>query len=130
LLAGLYVWQILLFGTPAAAVWLLMGAYRAGAYCCCLLQIRQAVTEFAILPLGSQLAHERLPHIKSLLLYGAPSTGKTMVAQVGVMALQADHQPNAYLCMNELFARLHVWDCIVFGCHQEVDCQAASCKAL
>jgi ATP-dependent 26S proteasome regulatory subunit len=47
-----------------------------------LLQIRQAVTEFAILPLGSQLAHERLPHIKSLLLYGAPSTGKTMVAQV------------------------------------------------
>lgn len=46
-----------------------------------LAQIRQAVTEFAILPLGSQLAHERLPHIKSLLLYGAPSTGKTMVAQ-------------------------------------------------
>jgi ATP-dependent 26S proteasome regulatory subunit len=53
--------------------------------CCCWLwlQIRQAVTEFAILPLGSQMAHERLPHIKSLLLYGAPSTGKTMVAQVG-----------------------------------------------
>ncbi|WIA42292.1 hypothetical protein OEZ86_008306 [Tetradesmus obliquus] len=46
-----------------------------------LAQIRQAVTEFAILPLGSQLVHERLPHIKSLLLYGAPSTGKTMVAQ-------------------------------------------------
>lgn len=45
-------------------------------------QIRQAVTEFAILPLGSQVVHSRLPHIKSLLLYGAPHTGKTMLAHV------------------------------------------------
>jgi ATP-dependent 26S proteasome regulatory subunit len=60
-----------------------------------LLQIRQAVTEFAILPLGSQLAHERLPHIKSLLLYGAPSTGKTMVAQV----LPDGMHPRGYICL-------------------------------
>jgi len=32
----------------------------------CELQIRQAVTEFGILPLGSQINHERLPHIKTL----------------------------------------------------------------
>lgn len=48
------------------------------------LQVRQAVAEFAILPLGSQSVHERLPHIKSLLLYGAPKTGKTMLAHVSV----------------------------------------------
>jgi ATP-dependent 26S proteasome regulatory subunit len=49
------------------------------------LQVRQAVAEFAILPLGSQVVHERLPHIKSLLLYGAPKTGKTMLAHVSVL---------------------------------------------
>lgn len=48
----------------------------------CAVQVRQAVAEFAILPLGSQVVHERLPHIKSLLLYGAPKTGKTMLAHV------------------------------------------------
>jgi IQ and AAA domain-containing protein len=45
-------------------------------------QIRTAVTEYAILPLGSLYIHERVPHIKSLLLYGAPLTGKTLLSQV------------------------------------------------
>ena len=40
------------------------------------------MAEFGILPLGSQVVHERLPHVKSLLLYGAPKTGKTMLAHV------------------------------------------------
>ena len=44
-----------------------------------LLQIRQALTEVAILPLGSQFIHERAPYIKSLLLYGAEKTGKTLL---------------------------------------------------
>ena len=44
-------------------------------------QVRQIVTEYAILPLGSAAAHARLPHVRSLLLYGAHRTGKTMLAQ-------------------------------------------------
>lgn len=44
-------------------------------------QIRQALTEYAILPLGSQYIHERAPYVKSLLLYGAEQTGKTLLTQ-------------------------------------------------
>ena len=44
-------------------------------------QIRQAVTEYAVLPLGSQRVHEKLePHIKALLLYGHHNTGKKLLA--------------------------------------------------
>jgi len=42
-------------------------------------QIRQALTEYAILPLGSQYIHERAPHVKSILLYGAEKTGKSLL---------------------------------------------------
>lgn len=44
-------------------------------------QIRQALTEYAILPLGSQYIHERSPYVKSILLYGAEKTGKTLLTQ-------------------------------------------------
>jgi SpoVK/Ycf46/Vps4 family AAA+-type ATPase len=44
-------------------------------------QIRQAITEYAVLPLGSQRVHEKLvPHIKALLLYGHHNTGKKLLA--------------------------------------------------
>lgn len=44
-------------------------------------QVRQAVTEYAVLPLGSQRVHEKLePHIKALLLYGHHNTGKKLLA--------------------------------------------------
>lgn len=42
-------------------------------------QIRQALTEYAVLPLGSQYIHERAPYVKSVLLYGAEKTGKTLL---------------------------------------------------
>ncbi|KAG2497810.1 hypothetical protein HYH03_004081 [Edaphochlamys debaryana] len=44
-------------------------------------QVRQALTEYCILPLGSQFIHERAPYTKSVLLYGAEKTGKTLMAQ-------------------------------------------------
>lgn len=44
-------------------------------------QVRQALTEYAVLPLGSAHVHERLePHIKALLLYGHHDTGKKLLA--------------------------------------------------
>lgn len=44
-------------------------------------QVRQAITEYAVLPLGSQRVHEKLePHIKALLLYGHQNTGKKLLA--------------------------------------------------
>jgi IQ and AAA domain-containing protein len=44
-------------------------------------QVRQLLTEYAVLPLGSQLVHERLePHLKTLLLYGHHNTGKKLLA--------------------------------------------------
>jgi hypothetical protein len=49
----------------------------------CPAQVRQALTEYCILPLGSQFIHERAPYVKSALLYGAEKTGKTLMAQVG-----------------------------------------------
>lgn len=42
-------------------------------------QVRQAVTEYCILPLGSQVIHDTSPHHNGVLLYGFPKTGKTML---------------------------------------------------
>ncbi|GBF95030.1 hypothetical protein Rsub_07531 [Raphidocelis subcapitata] len=43
-------------------------------------QIRQAVAEYAALPLGSASVHERLPYVKTLLLFGAERTGKSLLS--------------------------------------------------
>lgn len=43
-------------------------------------QVRQALTEYSILPLGSQYIHERAPYIKTLLLYGPEKSGKTLLS--------------------------------------------------
>jgi hypothetical protein len=45
-------------------------------------QIRQAVSEYAILPIGAAALHERLPYTRTLLLAGAPKTGKTLLTNV------------------------------------------------
>jgi SpoVK/Ycf46/Vps4 family AAA+-type ATPase len=42
-------------------------------------QVRQAVTEYCVLPLGSQVIHDLAPHHNAVLLYGFPKTGKTML---------------------------------------------------
>jgi hypothetical protein len=43
-------------------------------------QIRQLITGYAALPLGSQVVHEKLdPHIKAILLYGHHNTGKKLL---------------------------------------------------
>ncbi|KAA0190040.1 IQ and AAA domain-containing protein 1, partial [Fasciolopsis buskii] len=41
--------------------------------------IRRLITEYAILPLGSQTVHEKAPWIKSILLAGPVGTGKRML---------------------------------------------------
>ncbi|TPP62124.1 IQ and AAA domain-containing protein 1 [Fasciola gigantica] len=41
--------------------------------------IRRLVTEYAILPLGSQVVHEKAPWIKSILFAGPCGTGKRML---------------------------------------------------
>ena len=42
-------------------------------------QVRQSVTEYGILPLGSKVVHDLAPHHKSMLLYGPACSGKTML---------------------------------------------------
>lgn len=42
-------------------------------------EIRRAVTEYAILPLGSQVINDLAPHGRTMLFYGFPRSGKTMV---------------------------------------------------
>lgn len=43
-------------------------------------ELRRAVTEYAILPLGSQVINDMAPHKRTMLFYGFPATGKTMMA--------------------------------------------------
>ena len=38
------------------------------------------MTEYCILPIGSAAVHEKAPFIKTVLLYGAKGTGKTLLA--------------------------------------------------
>ena len=42
-------------------------------------QVRQSVTEYCILPLGSQVVHDLAPAKKAVLLYGFAKSGKTML---------------------------------------------------
>jgi len=44
--------------------------------------VRRIITEFCILPLGSQAVHERAPHVKSVLISGPRGCGKKMLVDV------------------------------------------------
>ena len=44
-------------------------------------KVRTAVAEVAVLPLGSQQLHERLPHARALLLHGPRGSGKALLAR-------------------------------------------------
>eukprot|EP00667_Euglena_gracilis_P002013 EG_transcript_2015 len=44
-------------------------------------QVRQNVTEYGILPLGSKVVHDLAPHHNAMLLYGPAGSGKTLLAQ-------------------------------------------------
>ncbi|KAG5509637.1 hypothetical protein JKF63_06342 [Porcisia hertigi] len=43
-------------------------------------EVRAAATDYAVLPLGSQVVHDLAPHPTGLFLYGAPGSGKTLLA--------------------------------------------------
>ncbi|CAL8093243.1 unnamed protein product [Calicophoron daubneyi] len=44
--------------------------------------VRRLITEYAILPLGSQAVHEKAPYIKSILLAGPQGTGKRTLVNI------------------------------------------------
>jgi ATP-dependent 26S proteasome regulatory subunit len=52
-------------------------------------QIRSCITEYCILPLGSQYVKDTTPLINAVLLYGAKGTGKTMLARAVAKATGA-----------------------------------------
>jgi IQ and AAA domain-containing protein len=43
-------------------------------------EVRAAAAEYGVLPLGSQVVHDLAPHPTGLFLYGAPGSGKTLLA--------------------------------------------------
>ena len=52
-------------------------------------QIRQNLTEYAILPNGSKFVKSQTPHIRSVLLYGPAGVGKTMLVEAVASHLNA-----------------------------------------
>jgi SpoVK/Ycf46/Vps4 family AAA+-type ATPase len=55
-----------------------------------LAQVRQMVTEYGILPMASRALHERVPHAKTMLLFGTPSCGKTLLSYALANAIGAN----------------------------------------
>jgi len=52
-------------------------------------QVRQCITEYCILPLGSNTVQEKAPFSKAVLLYGVPNTGKTLLTHAIAQAAGA-----------------------------------------
>ncbi|XP_034243046.1 dynein regulatory complex protein 11-like [Thrips palmi] len=74
--------------------------------------IRQAVREFCILPLGSRRAHELAPLVKSVLLAGPPLCGKSLLADIVCTetgALRIDLTPEAVAAAREKFPAKKEW---------------------
>ncbi|KAA6424958.1 MAG: IQ and AAA domain-containing 1-like [Trebouxia sp. A1-2] len=53
-------------------------------------QMRQVLTQYCIYPLASRYCHLKAPLIRSVLLYGAPNTGKTSLCQAVAHAAGAN----------------------------------------
>jgi hypothetical protein len=48
------------------------------------------VTEYGILPMATRALHERVPHAKTMLLFGTPSCGKTLLSYALANAVGAN----------------------------------------
>ncbi|XP_027627114.1 dynein regulatory complex protein 11 [Tupaia chinensis] len=80
-----------------------------------LLDVRQLVTLYGILPLGSAAVHEKAPLVKSLLLAGPPGVGKKMLVHAictetgaNLFNLSAANIAGKYPGKNGLQMMLHV----------------------
>ncbi|KAH8968693.1 hypothetical protein BDL97_03G141700 [Sphagnum fallax] len=52
-------------------------------------QAKRLTIEYTVLPLASQIVNENAPFVRSLLLHGAPKTGKTLLAHAACQAAGA-----------------------------------------